>query len=565
MTTKPRKTSPAGAPAWLRRTALSRPGRGGVLGVVLLALVWLGAAPGLRAQDPFGVEATLRRGPPARLEVTFRIPADHILYVHMIHVEPVSPASVTLKPTATPPAKRKYDEVLGTEVSYYDADVTLPYEVDGLGDRPLTVAVSYQGCSANVCFLPQRREIVAGAEGSAPPPAVTPAAPRAPTDQAQEWRALADQFDVVDTTTGYLPPRDFIGFLKGSKPGTAGEPNVVERVFRRYGLLAALLLVVPLGLLLNLTPCVLPMIPVNLAIIGAGQTAGSERAGLSRGAIYGAGMALAYGALGAIVVLTGSRFGALNASPWFNAGVAIVFVGLALAMFDVVTLDFSRFQRGGAPGRTSSGKLPSLAIFLLGATAALLAGACVAPVLIWVLLLAASLYSQGHLAGLLLPLMLGVGMALPWPVAGAGLAVLPRPGAWMNRVKYGMGVLILLFAAYYGALSVRLFHAQAGHPGTEAGTAVADTGWVPDLTTGLRQALGRRQPAVLDFWALTCKSCLKMDKTTFKDPEVIQALAAYTPIAIQTDNINDPLVRGALDYYHVLGLPTYIILRPKAP
>jgi thiol:disulfide interchange protein len=527
---------------------------------IAVVLVCLSAALALRAEDPFTVSTTLQRGTPTVLRVAFRVPAHHSLYEHMMQVEALRPTTVTLTPIESPPVKRKYDDLLEKEVSYYDADVTLSYQVQGLGDSPLTVAVSYQGCSEGVCFMPQRLEMVAGADGAV----ATPQPPAPVTDQAPEWRTLADQFTVTGTDTGYLVPGDFLRLLRGSAAGTAAEPNLLERVFQRYGLLAALLIVIPLGLLLNLTPCVLPMIPINLAIIGAGQSAGSKRSGFSRGAVYGAGMALAYAALGIVVVLTGSRFGALNSSPWFNVAIAVVFIGLALAMFDVVTLDFSRFQRGGVPGG-APGRLPALAVFLLGATAALLAGACVAPVLIWVLLLSASLYAQGHLAGLLLPLMLGVGMALPWPVAGAGMATLPRPGNWMNRIKHGFGVLILLFAAYYGVLSARLFAAQSGTPAASAGTASSTDGWTPDLTAGLRQALERSQPVILDFWALTCKSCIKMNKTTFKDPDVIRALTAYARIAIQTDDVNDPLVRGALDYYHVLGLPTYIVLQPRTP
>ena len=76
-----------------------------------------------------------------------------------------------------------------------------------------------------------------------------------------------------------------------------------------------------------------------------------------------------------------------------------------------------------------------------------------APVVISVLLLATNLYFKGQIAGLLLPFLLGVGMALPWPFAGAGLAFLPKPGVWMNRVKHVFGALILVFAAIYGHLA----------------------------------------------------------------------------------------------------------------
>ena len=83
------------------------------------------------------------------------------------------------------------------------------------------------------------------------------------------------------------------------------------------------------GLALNLTPCVLPMIPINLAIIGAGAQAGSRQ----RGFLLGVGLRRArwrvvYGVLGLVVILTAGTFGTINASPWFNLGIAVLFVVL---------------------------------------------------------------------------------------------------------------------------------------------------------------------------------------------------------------------------------------------
>jgi len=90
------------------------------------------------------------------------------------------------------------------------------------------------------------------------------------------------------------------------------------------------------GLALNLTPCVLPMIPINLPILGAGRENRDRRRSIVLGGAYGAGMALAYGGLGLVVVLTGSKFGALNSSPWFNFAIAVVFVVLGLAKLGYV-------------------------------------------------------------------------------------------------------------------------------------------------------------------------------------------------------------------------------------
>src|SRR5215472_16903191 len=105
-------------------------------------------------------------------------------------------------------------------------------------------------------------------------------------------------------------------------------------------------------------------------------------------------MALVYGVLGLAVVLTGSKFGTLNSSAWFNAGIAVVFLIMSLAMFDFVNVDFSRFQgRMGTSGGSNRGQF--IVALSMGAMAALLAGASVAPVVISVLLLAAHFYSAG--------------------------------------------------------------------------------------------------------------------------------------------------------------------------
>jgi thiol:disulfide interchange protein len=82
----------------------------------------------------------------------------------------------------------------------------------------------------------------------------------------------------------------------------------------------------------------------------------------------------------------------------------------------------------------------------MGAVAALLAGACVAPVVIQVVLFSSNLYAKGNAVALALPFLLGVGMAIPWPIAGAGIAALPKPGAWMVRVKQVFGVVIMATA-----------------------------------------------------------------------------------------------------------------------
>ena len=124
-------------------------------------------------------------------------------------------------------------------------------------------------------------------------------------------------------------------------------------------------------------------------------------------------------------------------------------------MFDVITIDFSRFSSGLRFAEAGRGTF--VLAFVMGAVAALLAGACVAPVVIQVVLFSSDLYANGKTVALALPFLLGVGMAVPWPIAGAGLAALPKPGAWMVRVKQVFGVMILATALYYGYEAYVLF------------------------------------------------------------------------------------------------------------
>jgi thiol:disulfide interchange protein len=275
-------------------------------------------------------------------------------------------------------------------------------------------------------------------------------------------------------------------------------------------------------------------------------------------------MALVYGVLGLIVILTAGTFGTINSSPWFNLGIAVLFVALGLAMFDVITIDFSRFSSGLRFDEAGRGTF-ALA-FVMGAVAALLAGACVAPVVIQVVLFSSDLYANGKTVALALPFLLGVGMAVPWPFAGAGLAALPKPGAWMVRVKQVFGVMILATALYYGYESYGLF-ADRFVDASEVASSVdakLKAGWHSSLATGLETASREGKPVLIDLWATWCKNCLTMDRTTLEDPAVVSALSGYVKIKFRAENPDEQPAKGVMQRFDAVGLPAYVILRPKS-
>ena len=152
--------------------------------------------------------------------------------------------------------------------------------------------------------------------------------------------------------------------------------------------------------------------------------------------------------------------------------------------------------------------------------AALLAGACVAPVVIQVVLFSSDLYARGTTIALALPFVLGIGMAIPWPIAGAGIAALPKPGAWMVRVKQVLGVVILATATYYAYQAYSIFSNRWVDPAAVESSVQEKlkAGWYSSMAAGLDAAKREQKPVLIDLWATWCKNCLVMDNTTLKDP-----------------------------------------------
>lgn len=524
---------------------------------LLAAVLWSSA----RAEDgaPFALSASLARtdaGAPA-LAVHLTPAPGHYVYAESISAAWPEGGELPLA-RSDPPPERKRDPFLDQETEILASPTTFFFDLPDTLDPESIQAVdfSYQGCNQTLCFLPETVRLAVGHQAATPPapPAPSPGKTSPETPPRAEplpWRILA-------SASGYHEADSFLAFLDEAS-GTAANrerPDRLRALFDRGAYWLLILLILAGGLALNLTPCVLPMIPVNLAVIGAGSRGGAPRRGFALGSVYGLGMAVAYGLLGFLVVFAGAQFGAVNASWGFNLAIAAVFVVLGLAMFDVFTIDFSRWQIGGS-GRAHGSVLLA---FGFGALSAVLAGACVAPVVISVLLLSASLYSGGSVIGLLLPFLLGAGMALPWPFAGAGLSVLPKPGRWMNRVKGFFGVLILLMALYYGLQAARL-GAQAWQSRHAERSDIA--GEMQKLSEAAARARAQNKPLLVDFWATWCKNCLAMERTTFREESVRKKIESdFVFVKVQAERPADPQTRELLQAFEVIGLPTYVVLAP---
>ena len=209
------------------------------------------------------------------------------------------------------------------------------------------------------------------------------------------------------------------------------------------------------GLLISFTPCVYPVIPIQLGFIGGQVSAtnaggvnrwGASRQGFVLSLLFVVGMSLVYAALGAFASLTGTLFGRWAASPWTYIIVSQVVLLLALSMLDVFQLPTPQFFASWNPERKGNGYVSAL---LIGASSGLVVGPCTAPALGAAL---AYVGAQGNVlfgTTVLFVFALGMGalMILLGTFSGA-LTALPRSGAWMVKVKKVFGVVMILIAEY---------------------------------------------------------------------------------------------------------------------
>jgi cytochrome c biogenesis protein CcdA len=518
---------------------------------------------------------------PEGLHTQSNKPRDPLLIPTELTID--TPAGVAVKEIVFPPSTDLKQIGQDQPLAVFEQTFAIGVQLEMPAQNPAgTLAVPfhlrYQACDANLCYAPSTASgewpieigsakgggtpdpifaTIAFGKGEAPGAAISRPGAGTPRPPASgDGIATLDRFNELGMNGGYLNADEFLRFIHNAENG------VKERgMFEGRGPLMILLLVLVGGLALNLTPCVLPMIPINLAIIGAGAQAGSRGRGFMLGSAYGMAMALVYGAIGLVVILTAGTFGTINSSPWFNLGIAILFVVLALAMFDILEIDFSKYS--GSLGMGSSRGSFALA-FSMGGVAALLAGACVAPVVIQVVLFSSNMYATGTKVALALPFCLGLGMAIPWPIAGAGLAALPKPGMWMVRVKQAFGVFIMATAVYYGYEAYSIFANRWVDPAAVSSSVEAQlkAGWHASLAEGLELAQREQKPVLIDMWATWCKNCLTMDKTTLENADVQKALSGYIKIKYQAEDPDTPPAKTLMQRFNAAGLPTYVILRP---
>jgi thiol:disulfide interchange protein DsbD len=239
--------------------------------------------------------------------------------------------------------------------------------------------------------------------------------------------------------------------------GEGWNENKVSNLLKERGLPFFLIMVFGFGLLMSLSPCIYPMIPITLAVIGAQ----SQEKGVARGFVlsvtYVLGMALVYAIIGLVVATVFSGLIAFMQSPWVVGPIAALLVVMAFGMFGAFELQAPQALRDKLQGPGGGNRSGLLGTFVIGMVAGLVASPCVGPFLNALLLVIAT--TGDWLVGFLSLFVFGLGMGLLLIGVGtfpALMGKLPQSGGWMESVKKGMGLLLVAMAFWFVRPSIFL-------------------------------------------------------------------------------------------------------------
>jgi cytochrome c-type biogenesis protein len=199
------------------------------------------------------------------------------------------------------------------------------------------------------------------------------------------------------------------------------------------------------GVLTSFTPCIYPLIPITVGIIGA-KSSQTRKRGFLLSLVYVLGLSLVYALLGAIAALSGMFFGQISTSMWAYLIVGNLFLLFGLSMLDVFSLQFTFLQKWN-PAAKGTGMLTA---FIFGGVSAVIAGPCTTPVLGTLLAFVAS--RQNVLLGVSMLFLFAFGMGSLLIIVGTFtglLSTIPRSGAWMITIKKAFGFLMIGLGEYF--------------------------------------------------------------------------------------------------------------------
>jgi thiol:disulfide interchange protein DsbD len=470
------------------------------------------------------------------------------------------------------------------------------------GAHVLKGTLRFQSCNNQVCLAPAALPfqiavtVTGGATAAATPPGsgtTAAATPRGPPTTS-DTTATADSLAGAPATLA-PPPAD--GFTTAPTPGARVMRNPLSNALAHGGWGAFLTLFL-IGLALNLTPCVYPMLGVTVSIFGARRAAPPLQVfGLAL--VYVLGMATMYSSLGLVAAFTGGLFGSALQSPLVSIGIGVLLIALSLSMFGAYefSLPPALMARLGGSGTTNVA-----GVFASGLLVGVFAAPCTGPPI--VALLAVVGEKGDPWFGFLSFFTLSLGLGAPYLVLGTFsnlLQRLPRSGDWMVWVKQVFGVVMISIGLFYvlvalaprwapwvvpvaliaGGIYVGFLEKSARKkPGFLRakwllGGAAAILGVVIVATTPtsgiefrafddahLKATLASGRPAMLEFSADWCMPCHELERSTFSDRKVIAKAHAFETYRVDLTRYDSPEAERWRRQYAIRGVPTVLFLTP---
>jgi len=253
------------------------------------------------------------------------------------------------------------------------------------------------------------------------------------------------------------PATDVATFQAGPEQAETAAPTegglVDFNLAREKGLIWMYLAAFLGGILASLTPCVLPIIPLTITVIGA-RAASSRAKGFSLSLVYVMGIALMYSTLGVVAASTGALFGSLFQSKLFLALAIALFTLLAFGLFGAYELQLPAGIRNRLMSKQGRGWF---GVFIMGIIAGLVASPCVGPIIVGILAFIAQTGSA--MFGFTLLFTFSMGMGLLFLVVGTFSGEIKKmpSGTWMTAVENFLGVLMMVVSFYYLSILLEPF------------------------------------------------------------------------------------------------------------
>lgn len=457
----------------------------------------------------------------------------------------------------------------GKELSVYDGTVPIAFRAKlKPGATKIGAILRYQACSDTICLPPKDATADVDINQLTAAPAATTTVAAKPT---------SDNF----TPLSEAP--------KGAQPKKSLLSSDVGGTLASRGLPLTLLAIFILGLALNLTPCVYPLIPITIGYFG--QQSGTRGRRVALSSLYVLGIAITYSALGVFSALSGKLFGAWLQHPAVLVFFALLMLVMASSMFGAFELTVPQFI-----SRRSGGQSGLAGALTMGLVIGIVAAPCVGPFVISLIALVSSL--QSPFLGFLMFFVLALGLGLPYLFLGifsSSASALPRSGMWMVQVKKAMGFILIAMAFYflrpligdlafqYGVAASLLIGSAFLFLSRTPGAAVWRVGigvlllvagvafavprkhqttvqWQKYDTSALAAARASGKPVVIDFYADWCLPCKELDEKTFTDSRVVSELDRFVRVKADLTAAENATTQALTKQYAILGVPTIIFI-----